>query len=147
MSWSRRTALLAGLTGLALTGCGFAPVHQGGGVQGQFALSAPQTPMGYALLARLEDRLGPPRAPAYHLAVALSTQDAREDSAGHRTLLGEATWTLTGPVQASGTLRHFASYLANDSTVSGEAARRDAETRLAQGLADRITTAVRAALP
>lgn len=147
MSWSRRSVLAGlGLSGLTLAGCGFTPVYQGR-ARGQVAVIAPQTPLGYALLERLEDRFGPPSAPLYQLEVALSVDEASERAAHHRSLIGQAEWTLTGAAQASGRVRHMASYLTDDTTVSLESARRDARARLAQGLADRVMTAVWAALP
>lgn len=142
MSWSRRSLLAA----LALAGCGFAPVHRAG-VQGQVAITAPQTPLGYALLDRLEQRLGPPRAPAYALNVTVDMQTDRLPAADHATLVATATWALTGVAEASGTVRHFASYQTDDTVLSLEAAERDAEARLARGLADQIVTAIRAAIP
>lgn len=143
MSWSRRGALI-GLA--ALAGCGFAPVHQAR-ARGQIAFRVPQTPEGFALLERLEERFGAPQSPRYHLEVTLSVSDDSIRAAHHRTLTGQAHWTLSGAAQARGSLHHSASYLTNGTTVSGEAARRDAQIRLARGLADRITPAIWAALP
>ncbi|PIE09796.1 MAG: hypothetical protein CSA72_10825 [Rhodobacterales bacterium] len=153
MSWSRRHILLAPL---ALTACGFSPVLGPGSAapRGAFALKTPETPLGFALLGRLEDRLGPPDAPRYLLSVRIDLDEATsvvtDDQETQRyTLVGRAHWTLSesGTERATGTVDSFASYSASGTTVATESARDDAEERLATGLADRIVTRVWATLP
>lgn len=149
---ARRGLLLATL---ALAACGFAPVHGPGGfARGAFAIAAPETPMGYALLSRLEARLGTPRAPRYVLSVTLdvdeTTSVVTEDQATQRySLAGIAEWSLqeAGTQIAAGQVDSFTSFSASGTTVATEAARADAQQRLADGLADRIVTRLHMATP
>lgn len=149
MSWSRRSILGAAA---ALSGCGFAPAYGPGKGRGRFAFAAPRSIEAFALVARLEDRLGPPDAPLYLLSVDLDIEQATsvvtsDQETRRYSLVGRAKWTVTadGVTAASGTVDSFASYSASGTTVSTEAARMDARNRLGQGLADRIVTRLMAA--
>lgn len=149
MSWSRRGILLGAA---ALAGCGFTPAYGPGKGRGRFAFVAPSSIEGFAMVARLEDRLGPPDAPLYLLTVELdidrATSVVTADQETRRySLVGRAKWSVTvnGDTAASGTVDSFASYSASGTTVSTEAARMDARDRLGQGLADRIVSRLLAA--
>ena len=156
-----RRRLIAGLVALpvaALAGCGFTPVHAPGGpgerLRGRLAVAAPQTPMGYRLAARLEERVGRPEVPALRLDVTLDVRReaaaiARDGDSTRYTLLGTATWRLTeagGAPVTQGSVEGFTAYSATGSTVATETARNDAESRLAILLADRIVVRLIAAL-
>lgn len=151
--WSRRGILL-GL--LAAAGCGLRPVHGPGGAvarRGMFALQAPQTRDGYAVLQQLELRFGAPADPQYRLRVDLDTSTERvADDAPQNTqrdhMVGVADWTLRGDTGliGSGRARRFVSYAADDGVVQDEAARDDARARLADALADEIQRQVWAVL-
>ncbi len=147
----RRAVLLA--LG-ALAGCGFAPALAPGG-RGRFAVEAPDTRAGFVLRGRLLDRLGTPGADApYRLAfeLAIDPEVAAVDPAQVTTrvrLEGAATFALTqtetGRVVLRGSASSFASYDTTGTTVSLAASARDAETRLAVILADRIAARLLAA--
>ncbi|SDH43715.1 LPS assembly lipoprotein LptE [Alloyangia pacifica] len=151
--WSldRRT-LLAACGALALAGCGFTPAYgpQGGGQKllGQIAFADPDTPDAYLYTRRIEERLGraAPGAP-YRLDTTLSTAISGHGSLadGNTTrirVIGTATFTLrdtaTGNALTSGGTSSFTGYSTTGSTVSTQAAERDAEERLMIMLADRV---------
>lgn len=152
---SRRTLLVGAL--VALAGCGFAPVHspERPTQRGAFALVAPETPNGYTLAGRLEERLGTPVAnPRYTLTVTLEEEEAtsvvtRDHSTQRYSLLGSAHWRVSegGANIASGHVDSFTSYSASGPIPTTEAARANAQHRLAIGLADRVVTQVWMALP
>lgn len=142
MSWSRRSVIAA----LCVAGCGFTPVHQQKLI-GQFAITAPETIEGYALLSQLEARLGAPSAPVYQLETTIDLAEIRNPDIGHHRLDGTATWSLSGQSRANGTVSAFTSYSTSGTTVSGEAARADAVEQLAKMLADQIVTDIWATVP
>ncbi len=154
-SCNRRQFLRLGAAGLglpALAACGFTPAYGPGGpgraLQGQVQIADPETPQGYRLLQRLEDRLGAggPAAPyALELSLSQSRRGLGETSDGRTTrynLVGELDYRLRrgpqGPVVASGSTRSFTGYSATGSTVATLAAQRDAEERLMIILADQL---------
>ena len=152
MWWSRRH-LAAGLA-LLLAGCGFQPVHgpdgAGRALREATTISVPDTRTGFRLLARLEDRLGPPAAVLYHLDVVPEITEERsavtaDGTTTRRQVLGTARYRLSrgrsdGPVIAEGTVEAFTSYSATSTPVSTRAAAEDARDRLAVILADLILT-------
>lgn len=151
MSSSDRRVFLLGFA--ALAGCGFAPVYGPDGaatsMRGRIDVASPRDEEGYALVKRLQDRLG--RADAADLDL---TADIRisEDSVGflpdgeisRYNVIGEAAWRLTrkgdDTLVASGRERSFTSYSATSTTVATTFAQRDARERLMVILADRIVT-------
>lgn len=153
MSSSDRRTVLAGLSALTLGACGFRPAYGPGGVaqglRGRIAVDAPDTRATFALVERLEDRLGRAEAPLYRLSYRLST---RRDSVGitaeqettRYTLHGELAFQLvalaTGTVVQSGKVASFSAYSATGSTVATLTAERDAERRLMVILADQLVT-------
>ena len=147
-SFDRRTFLLS-LT--ALAACGFEPVYAPGGVadglRGRIDFASPVDEEGFALVRRLEERLGTPQGADLSL-----TADIRitEDQVGflpdgtisRYNVLGDVTWTLSrltsGERVASGREQSFTSYGATSTTVATLVAQRDARRRLMVILADRI---------
>lgn len=162
MSWrdaSRRGALaaLAGAAALALSGCGFQPVHGAGGgdaLDGRVRLALPDGRLGHAMRDVLERRLGLP-GPGADWRLTATLDLSREglaitsDSAITRYVLrAEAPWKLEGPEGEvlDGRARAMSAYSADGSLYASRAARRDAEARVAAELAERISTAVAARL-
>lgn len=148
-SFDRRTLLTLPL--VALAACGFTPVYgpggSGGALHGKVMVAAPDTPDGYFLVRRLEDRLGRAQAPAYDLdlTLALISQGqviTESDEKTRYSIVGTLGYTLTsratGTVAASGDLTHFTGYSATGSTVETLAAERDARQRLMVILADQL---------
>lgn len=147
---SRRLAL-AGL--LLLPACGFAPAYAPGGsgerLRGRVAVEAPDTPDGFVLGARLEDRLGRPDGAApLRLLLDLSVEEvsAAVTPGGAITrydLVGRAPWRLLdagGAVVADGEASAFTGYSATGTTVATTAAEADARGRLMALLADAVVT-------
>ncbi|MEX5728085.1 LPS-assembly lipoprotein [Rhodovulum iodosum] len=148
MSWSRRSFLLAVP---ALAACGFRPVYGPGGaaegLNGRIALADPKTRDGFALAARLEDRLGPATAPLYRLDYIIETDSdplavTQEQETTRYDVIGRVRYRLTaldtGALADSGTVRSFTGYSATGSTLATLTARRDAYERLMVILADQI---------
>ena len=151
MSSSDRRVFL--LSFAALAGCGFTPVYGPGGeassMRGRIDVASPRDEEGYALVKRLQDRLGRPDGADLKL-----TADIRlsEDAVGFLSdgeisrynVIGEAAWRLIRKddeaLVASGRERSFTSYSATSTTVATTFAQRDARERLMVILADRIVT-------
>ena len=143
----RRVVLLGAL---ALGACGFTPALAPGGaldsLRNRVAVTAPQTIPGFALRARLVDRLGPAQAATATLAVSLDEglDAAALSQAGdilRYNVVGAAGWQLTGAdgtILGSGQVDGFTSYAATGSTVATQAASTDAVGRLMIILADKI---------
>lgn len=141
---------------LALAGCGFAPAYGTGGaasiLRGAVVVTAPATPDGFTLSARLQDRFGPLTDVRYRLAVTLETTQstAAIDADGDTTrinLVGRAEWrleTIGGTMTLSGTSQTFTSYSTSGSTVASQTAATDAGARLATTLADLIVADITA---
>ena len=154
-SFDRRTLLLS--LG-ALAGCGFRPAYgptaTGRSLRGRIAYRAPNTPEGFRLRARLEDRLGRVERGDYLLTVQLEISEvavviSSSQDINRFNLPGTARWTLTEDGQtsplASGTAETFTAYSAFGTTVATQEAQNDARDRLAVALADLIVTDIIAA--
>jgi LPS-assembly lipoprotein len=98
---------------------------------------------------RLEERLGRPRDAKYRLAYSISTATTGlgitpADVITRNTVEGVVDWTLSdstsGARLTGGKVQSFTSYSATGSTVAGQAAAGDAQTRLMRILADQIVT-------
>lgn len=152
LSFNRRTALKL-LAGLPLAGCGFAPVYgtngAGGALRGRIAYRAPNTPEGFRLRTRLEDRLGRVEQGDYLLTVQMEISEvvvviSSAQDINRFNLPGKATWTLTEPGNdtplAQGVAETFTAYSAFGTTVATREAQVDARDRLAIALADMIVT-------
>ncbi len=149
-SFERRTFLLSLA---ALAGCGFEPVYApdeaGDGLRGRIDILPPADEEGFALVNRLEERLGAPEA-----ADLLLTADIRIDeeavgflpdgSISRYNVLGQVPWSLKrGDTEVlSGVERSFTSYSATSTTVATIVAQRDARERLMIIMADRITATI-----
>lgn len=149
MSSSDRRVFLFGLT--ALAGCGFEPVYAPGGVgsdlRGRIDIAEPVDEAGFALVRRLEERLG--RADGADLVLNADIRIG-EDPIGYLpdgsisryNVIGQVDWRLVnaadGEIRLSGRERSFSSYSATSTTVATIFAQRDAQTRLMTAIADRI---------
>lgn len=147
-SFNRRTLLL-GLT--ALTGCGFQPVYAPGGpadgLRGRIDIAAPADEEGYALVERLEERLGLPQGADLSLTADIFVDEEAvgflpDGTISRYNVSGRVDWRLTrltdDAAVLSGSERSFTSYAATSTTVATISARRDARRRLMVILADQI---------
>ena len=142
-----RRIFLSGLA--ALAGCGFEPVYAPGNqahkLRGRIEVAEPADEEGFALVRRLEDRLGQASSGDLTLnAEILIDEEAvgflPDGSISRYNVLGEVSWSLSdssGP-QLSGGERSFTSYSATSTTVATIVAQRNARERLMIVLADRI---------
>ncbi|WP_420585954.1 LPS assembly lipoprotein LptE [Ruegeria sp.] len=148
--FDRRTLLLMPL---ALAACGFEPVYAPGGaglaLNGNVAVSAPNSTDSYLLVQNLEQRLGRSATSggAYNLNVSVATviraaAITTTNETNRYSIDGRANYSLrsseTGQVLASGTVNDFVGYSAAGSTVSTLADERDAKQRLMVILSDQI---------
>ncbi|MFY0693284.1 MAG: hypothetical protein JXR14_15335 [Paracoccaceae bacterium] len=151
MSSFDRRALLISLA--ALAGCGFEPVYKTGGtadgLRGAIRVTPPTTRDEYALVSRLEDRLGFGEAARYELRVVLQTDSeglaiTGTNEISRYNLLGTATYLLrdlaTNQVVLTDKVNSFTSYSASEQPVATLTAERDAQERLMVALADKITS-------
>ena len=115
----------------------------------RIAVEAPDTPDGFRIQARLEDRLGQAQPPALRLTVNPVVEDTpaaiTPDGAITRyNLEGRAPWRLTatssGAVLAQGEATGFTGYSATGTIVATRSAEEDARERLMVLLADEVTT-------
>ena len=153
MSSSDRRTFLTLLASLPLAGCGFAPVYGTGGVglalRNQVLVAAPDTRLGFELVARLEERLGRPNGAAYALdyTITTSTTDLAITGANDITRIninGTVDFVLTELATdaqiLADSVSSFAAYSTTGSSVATAAAERDAEDRLMTILADRLVS-------
>ncbi|MEM8803880.1 MAG: LPS assembly lipoprotein LptE [Pseudomonadota bacterium] len=138
---------------LSLAGCGFTPVHAPGGaasdLRGRIDVAAPRDEEGFALVKRLEDRLGLPQGADLALTASIRIS---EDAVGFLpdgeisrfNVVGRVDWRLTrladGDKISDGSETSFTSYSATSTTVATTFAQRDARRRLMVILADRIVS-------
>lgn len=147
-SYSRRTLLLSLI---ALAACGFEPVYAPGGqaegLRGRIDIAAPADEEGFALVQRLEERLGQPSSPDFGLAAKIYVTEESvgflpEGTISRYSISGRVDWTLSrlsdNSRVLSGSERSFASYSATSTNVATILARRDARRRLMIIVADRI---------
>ncbi|NKX45579.1 LPS assembly lipoprotein LptE [Roseicyclus persicicus] len=153
MSSSDRRTLLLLLAAAPLAACGFTPVYAPGGpgtaVRGRLAIAAPDTRLGFVLVARLEDRLGRSQAPTHRLSYEIATSQrdlaiTGTDDITRVNLNGSLRFRVTEvatdlQVQA-GEVSTFTAYSTTGSPVATAAARRDAEDRLMVALADQLVS-------
>ncbi len=136
-----------------LAACGFTPAYAPGGdaakLIGSIWVEDPTEKRGFDLVQRFEERLGRPQNARYRLAYAITTETiglgiTPEDVITRNSVKGAVDWTLsdksTGARVTGGQVQSFTSYTATGSTVAGQAAAQDAETRLMRILADQIVT-------
>jgi LPS-assembly lipoprotein len=147
-SFNRRSVLLLPL---GFAACGFSPVYGTGGtgsaLQNQIEVSEPTDENSYALVRRLEERLGRPSVSNYRLNVTVTTRtDAlavnTESNINRYNIIGVASFSLveqsSGRIVTSGSVDNFTGASATGTTVATLAAARDARLRLMKLLADQI---------
>lgn len=157
----RRTIMLAAALVAGLSGCGFQPLHGGGGggPQDLATIRIERIPnrIGQKLHNRLLDRLtpkGPPARPAYVLKVSLaeSLQNLairRDETATRANLTLTASFSLTGSGDGrtfNGTAVSTNSYNILQSDFATLSAESDARDRALRVLAEEIRARVAAAL-
>ncbi|ARE41434.1 hypothetical protein RGUI_3293 [Rhodovulum sp. P5] len=131
--------------------CGFRPVYGTGGVatalRHRIGFDDPKDKYDFALVERLEDRLGRAGTPRYRMTYDVKTTRDRVANTTDTTryhLVGTVAYRLldltTGQVVHSGSVTNFSAYSTADSTVATLAAQRDAERRLMTVLADDLVT-------
>lgn len=153
MSSSDRRAFLTLLAAAPLAACGFEPAYAPGGpaagMLGRITVDAPADRDAFDLVARLEDRLGRTRAPAFRLGYRIETQAKAQAIAPDNTinryqLLGSVDFTLhdvaTEAERTSGRVSSFTAYSAFGTAVATAASEADAHRRLMRILADQIVT-------
>lgn len=136
---------------LPLAACGFEPVYAPGGpaegLRGRIDVAAPADEEGYALVERLEERLGLPAGADLGLTADIYISEEAvgflpSGAISRYNVSGQVTWRLTrlddGTELLSGSERSFTSYSATSTTVATISARRDARRRLMVIIADRI---------
>ncbi len=149
-SFERRSFLLSLA---ALAGCGFEPVYApdgaGDGLRGRIDVLPPADEEGFALVNRLEDRLGAPESPDYTLTANIRIREEAvgrlpDGSISRYNVVGRVPWALRRGDEAvlSGTERSFTSYSATSTTVSTIIAQRAARERLMIIVADRIAATI-----
>lgn len=137
----------------ALAACGFTPVYgpQGAStdLRGRIDVARPSDEEGFALVKRLEDRLGQSQGSDLSLTAEIRvTEDAvgflPDGEISRYNVIGQVDWRLArvgdGSDVARGRERSFTSYSATSTTVATTFAQRDARRRLMVILADRIVT-------
>ena len=146
---SRRAALLSLL---ALAACGFTPVYGPGGtaegLRGRVAIAAPADEEGFALVRRLEERLGLPHSADLTLTADIFIDEESlgflpDGEISRFSVEGRVDWQITdaaGTLVATGSEGSFTSYSATSTTVATRFAQRDARRRLMVIIADRITS-------
>jgi LPS-assembly lipoprotein len=148
--FSRRAVLVLPAV---VAACGFTPAYAPGGATaaliGAITVEDPTDKRGFDLVQRFEERLGRPQNARYRLAYVITTETiglgiTPEDVITRNSVKGAVVWTLsdnaTGARLTGGTVQSFTSFTATGSTVAGQAAAQDAETRLMRILADQIVT-------
>lgn len=153
MSSSDRRTFLTLLAAAPLAACGFAPVYGTGGVglalRNRVLVAAPDTRLGFELVARLEERLGRPDGADYALdyTIRTTTTDLAITGTNDITRIninGTVDFTLTELATdaqiVADSVSSFAAYSTTGTSVATAAAERDAEDRLMTILADRLVT-------
>lgn len=148
----RGLAALA-LPALVLPACGFTPAYGPNGaasrLQNTILPDAPQGRDQYLLIQQFEDRLGRGENGPYALGYSYSISGARvgvtADNVTTRfNLVGRVEFTLrdrlTDAALIKGSVDGFTGFSTTGSTTATEAANRDARTRLAVLLADKMVT-------
>lgn len=151
MSSSDRRKFLTLLMAVPLAACGFTPVYGPGGagqaLRGRVMVAAPDTRLGFVLVARLEERLGRPGNAAYALDYTLETSETGLAITGANditriNIAGTATFTLTDLATneqvVADSVSTFTAYSTTGTSVATASAERDAEDRLMTALADQM---------
>lgn len=149
-SFDRRRFLIAFA---ALSGCGFTPAYGPDGaaedLRGVIRVDDPANLDEFALVSRLEERLGAPTSPRYALSVALFVREdglavTPEQEITRYNVVGQANWAVRplgeDTIIANGVVDTFTSYDATGTNVATLAAEEDSRKRLMTALADQIVT-------
>lgn len=155
MSSFNRRAVLVSL--VAVAGCGFQPVYGPGSaserLRGRVKVLPPLDEPGFALVNRLEERLGQPRRADLTLDAQIRLSESAvgflpDGSISRYNVLGRVEWSLVRTHDEArlreGREQAFTSYSATSTTVATIFARRDARERLMVILADRIVADIMA---
>ncbi len=147
---SRRLAILSCL---GLAACGFTPVYgpagTAPGLRGRINIARPSDEEGFALVKRLEDRLGQSQASDLSLTAQIRVSENAvgflpDGEISRFNVVGQVDWRLArvgdGSEVARGREKSFTSYSATSTNVATTFAQRDARRRLMVILADRIVT-------
>ncbi|MFW5881828.1 MAG: hypothetical protein ACOCTP_04840, partial [Roseicyclus sp.] len=131
-----RRRILTLLGCLPLAACGFTPVYGPGGagdaLRGTIAFAPPGNTLAFALVARLEDRLGRAEAPRYRLDYRITTAQSSLGVTGafdvtRINIAGNVGFTVTeiatGSVVQSEDVSTFTAYATSGSPVATLAAR------------------------
>ena len=158
MSLSNRRTFLTLLAAAPLVGCGFAPVYAPSGVglalRNQVQVAAPDTRLGFELVARLEERLGRADATTYTLDYTIATSETDLAITGTNditriNITGSVRFTLTETATNAQILADsvstFAAYSTTGTSVATASAERDAQDRLMTSLADQMVSRLLAA--
>lgn len=151
MSSPDRRALLVGLAGLAVGGCGLRPLYGAGGggvLHGATVVRAGEGRQAYAFREAMRRRIGDPSAEAaFDLAVEvrLEADDlaiSEQDDITRIDIRGLAAYVLseraTGTEIERGVVRTASGYNTLASPYATRAARLDAERRVVEDLAARV---------
>ena len=136
----------------ALAGCGFTPAYGPVGdaekLRGRIEVAPPVDEEGFALVNRLESRLGQPVDPDYRVVAEIRIEEEGvgflpDGSISRYNVLGRVNWRMLrmddNSLALSGSEQNFTSYSATSTTVATTVAQRDARRRLMVGIADTIT--------
>ena len=150
MSSFDRRGLLAGFA--ALAGCGFTPAYGPGGtaegLRGRIEVAQPVDEEGFALVNRLEERLGAPVDPDYRIVAEIRIEEEGvgflpDGTISRYNVLGRVDWRMLrmtdSSLALSGREQNFTSYSATSTTVATIVAQRDARDRWMVSIADTIT--------
>lgn len=151
---SDRRKLLAGAMALmALSACGFRPVHGHGGtgqaLRGAVRMDDPVTRGDFMLVQAVEELLGRPDPARFALSYTVTQERegaGRVQGFGDTRiqLFGTLTYTVTeiatGIERAAGTIRANSAYSTTATQLATLTAAEDAERRLMQMLADGLVT-------
>ncbi|MEO0773535.1 MAG: hypothetical protein AAFZ04_10175 [Pseudomonadota bacterium] len=151
LSFDRRLFLLSSLA--LTTGCGFSPAFAPGGaatrLQNSVTLDDPDDRADYLLVRRFEERMGPANPARYGLSYSVSLVESgiavsSTSITTRQNILGSITYALrdlqTDKVVSSGTVDQFTSYSAEDTTISAQTSKQDAEERLMVIMTDQMIT-------
>jgi len=149
MSLFNRRNFLAMAALPLVAGCGFTPVYGPSGsataVRGKIKIDPPKDKSTFALVGRLDNRLGAPDAPKYQLSYTLSTQNEAFSIKGSTDtrrfqVVGDLAFQLreidNNAIAITGSVNSFTAYSTTGSTVGTLSAEQDANDRLMVILAD-----------
>lgn len=160
LSFDRRGFLFTLSCFAALGACGYTPAltsaSPSAALYNNVQIASPGNAQSFALVSRLEDRLGRGAPGRWVLNYSISVSSERtgiatDESTTRNNLLGAVQFSLTDrqseQIALTGTVSSFTGYDATASTLATESARRDATERVMVLLADQIVTRLIALAP